>query len=105
MTGDKWISIEDELAGRSSRTPMQQENYWIRNNEELDIMLKGRDAQLNRIYRDILELHQVVKPEENYSVEMLQQKVVQLRKALKSNAASSIRDLSQYSESISTGGD
>ena len=81
MARDEWISTEDELAGRSSRTPMQQENYWIRTEEELDIMLKGRDAQLEQIYRDILGLHQVLKPEENYSVEMLRQAVLQLRKA------------------------
>jgi hypothetical protein len=80
ITRDEWISIEDELAGRSSRTPMQQENYWIRTEVELDIMLNGRDAQLDRIYRDILG--QAVKPEENYSVETLREKVLQLRKAL-----------------------
>lgn len=81
MARDKWISTEDEIAGRSSRKPMQQENYWIRTEEELDIMLEGRDAQLKKIYQDILERHQAVKPEENYSVEMLRQMVLQLRKA------------------------
>ncbi|KUL81364.1 hypothetical protein ZTR_11427 [Talaromyces verruculosus] len=80
---DKWISTEDEIAGRSSRTPVQQENYWNRTMEELDIMLEGRDAQLKKIYHDILERHQAVKPEENYSVEMLRQMVLQLRKAYK----------------------
>lgn len=78
---DKWISTSDEFAGRSSRKPMQQENYWSKTKEELDIMLEGRDAQLKKIYHDILERHQVVKPEENYSVEMLRQMVLQLRKA------------------------
>ncbi|KAL3703719.1 hypothetical protein TMatcc_009408 [Talaromyces marneffei ATCC 18224] len=71
MARDTWISTEDEIAGRSSRKPMQQENYWIRTEEELDIMLEGRDAQLKKIYHDILERYQAVKPEENYSVETL----------------------------------
>uniref|UniRef100_A0A093UYM2 Uncharacterized protein n=1 Tax=Talaromyces marneffei PM1 TaxID=1077442 RepID=A0A093UYM2_TALMA len=83
MARDEWISAEDEIAGRSSRKPMQQENYWIKTMEELDIMLEGRDIQLKKIYHDILERHQAVKPEENYSVEMLQQMVLQLRKAYK----------------------
>jgi hypothetical protein len=78
MARDEWISTEDEIAGRSSRKPMQQENYWIKTIEELDIMLEGRDAQLKKIYHDILERHQAVKPKENYSVEMLQQMVLQL---------------------------
>lgn len=78
---DKWISTEDEIARRSSREPIQQENYWSKTKEELDIMLEGRDAQLKQIYHDILERHQAVKPEDNYFVEMLRQKVLQLRKA------------------------